>query len=264
MPVPDTDTFKLIADVVEEINPSMSPKGLNNCFSLADPAGFDPQYEGDKDRMLNFRNYHHTQAKYIGSEADGSVYAQGISWSTVRGLSSGTVNTASNPNRGYCFSENFDDALYTISRLFFKFDLNGIPSTVTLIEAYLKFVRWTTYNTQSGIDGYVAVLGTQGDTIDGSDYSNFSSTILLNGAISTELDVCSRPVVKLPATSGNLTTLENYLNDDLYMCIRHKYDYYDTEPATDEKLGAETYLSGVKVVPPYCFYNPYLFLKYTT
>lgn len=52
--VPDTDDFTL-TDVTNEINPSANT--LWTCFDEADPDKFDPAYEGDKDRLSNFRNY---------------------------------------------------------------------------------------------------------------------------------------------------------------------------------------------------------------
>lgn len=56
MSVPDTNTFSL-QDVVDEVNPSSDD--LVECFADATPSGFDPAYEGSKDRLLNFRNYTH-------------------------------------------------------------------------------------------------------------------------------------------------------------------------------------------------------------
>lgn len=52
--VPDTDDFSL-TDVTAVINPSQS--SLQGCFNDADPDKFDPTYEGNKDRLSNFRGY---------------------------------------------------------------------------------------------------------------------------------------------------------------------------------------------------------------
>ncbi len=54
MPVPDTNTFAL-QDVVSAVNPTTDD--LQDCFNDADSAQFDPAYEGNKDNLLNFRNY---------------------------------------------------------------------------------------------------------------------------------------------------------------------------------------------------------------
>ena len=262
MSVPDNWNYKL-SDVIDEINPSMSPKDLGNCFALAVDEGFDPVYKGDKDHLRNFRNYHHQYTQYLAPTVVNSIYAQAINWAGVRGLSSGNVNAES--GYAYCFVENDDDSLYTIHRLFMKFDLSSLQSTWTLTEAYLEWWRYEYYNTQSGVDGYKGVLGTQGDTLEAADYSNFSSTGLFTGTYSTRVGPeCSRTIGKLMATSGDLTNLETYLGDDLYVCLRHSYDYSDNEPTTDEKIGMKTWRSGEIIVPPYCFYKIRLKLTYTT
>lgn len=54
MAIPDTDTFTL-QDVVNEINPTTDD--LVDCFADAVSNKFDSGHEGDKDRLLNFRNY---------------------------------------------------------------------------------------------------------------------------------------------------------------------------------------------------------------
>ena len=65
MPVPNTDTFSL-QDVVDEVVPYVDT--LDDCFTDALAAKFDPRYEGDKDNLLNFRNYGYS--KSIGAESD--------------------------------------------------------------------------------------------------------------------------------------------------------------------------------------------------
>ena len=52
--IPDTTDFTL-QDVVNLLNPGLQT--LQGCFAAADPLLFDPAYEGNKDRLLNFRNY---------------------------------------------------------------------------------------------------------------------------------------------------------------------------------------------------------------
>ena len=57
MAVPDTNTFSL-DDVRVEMGLGAA-SSLQDCFDNANP-GFDPTYEGSKDRLSNFRNYDHT------------------------------------------------------------------------------------------------------------------------------------------------------------------------------------------------------------
>ncbi len=52
--VPDTTTFSL-QDVVDSVAPTTDD--LNDCFNDAVSGQFDPAYEGNKDNLLNFRNY---------------------------------------------------------------------------------------------------------------------------------------------------------------------------------------------------------------
>lgn len=54
MGVPNTDTFTL-QDVVDEVNPTTDE--LVDCFSDAIASKFDSTYSGDKNELLNFRNY---------------------------------------------------------------------------------------------------------------------------------------------------------------------------------------------------------------
>ena len=54
MAIPDTTTFSL-QDVVTEINPTTDD--LVDCFADAVSGSFDPNYEGSKNNLLNFRNY---------------------------------------------------------------------------------------------------------------------------------------------------------------------------------------------------------------
>lgn len=55
MAVPDTTTFSL-NDVRLELGLG-STTSLQSCFLAANPAFFDPTYEGSKNSLLNFRNY---------------------------------------------------------------------------------------------------------------------------------------------------------------------------------------------------------------
>jgi len=54
MAVPNTTTFSL-QDVVDEVNPTTDD--LADCFADATSSSFDSNYSGDKNNLLNFRNY---------------------------------------------------------------------------------------------------------------------------------------------------------------------------------------------------------------
>lgn len=56
MAVPDTNTFTL-ANVCDDLSLVGANRNLVQAFAVADPAKFDPAYEGSKNSLLNFRNY---------------------------------------------------------------------------------------------------------------------------------------------------------------------------------------------------------------
>ena len=56
MSVPNTNSFTM-QDVLNEIEYVLPGAGLQELFAGATPNGFDIAYEGNKDRLLNFRNY---------------------------------------------------------------------------------------------------------------------------------------------------------------------------------------------------------------
>ena len=85
MSVPNTTTFSL-QDVVNEIVPETND--LVNCFDNAFESSFDPLYKGNKDNLLNFRNY---RSPYIVLSYD-SLTFDGLGDPCI----SGTINVTSN------------------------------------------------------------------------------------------------------------------------------------------------------------------------
>ena len=80
MAIPDTNTFSL-QDVCDELIKG-GPNDLVDCFNVAQAYRFDPNYEGNKDRLSNFRNY---DGIWIGKILDyGGVSPAGTSqsWNT--------------------------------------------------------------------------------------------------------------------------------------------------------------------------------------
>lgn len=73
MPVPNTNTFSL-ADVCNEIGLTGSNRTLANCFASAVSGGFDPAYQGSKDRLSNFRNYSHNTVTYNRIDLSTAIY----------------------------------------------------------------------------------------------------------------------------------------------------------------------------------------------
>jgi uncharacterized protein (TIGR02145 family) len=55
MAIPDSNTGWSLQDVINEVNPATND--LIACFAAANPDYFNPLYEGNKDNLLNFRDY---------------------------------------------------------------------------------------------------------------------------------------------------------------------------------------------------------------
>ncbi|MFY0601963.1 MAG: hypothetical protein JXR03_19975 [Cyclobacteriaceae bacterium] len=66
MSVPNSASFGLL-DVINEVGLTI-PSSLQDCFTHARTGGFDPAYEGSKDRLSNFRNYTHAGAESSGAD----------------------------------------------------------------------------------------------------------------------------------------------------------------------------------------------------
>ena len=83
--VPNTTTFSL-QDVVDSVNPTTDD--LQDCFNDADSGQFDPLYEGNKDRLYNFRNY--------GNQTTGGAvrFVTIVSRGTIKGGSTTSNNPA--------------------------------------------------------------------------------------------------------------------------------------------------------------------------
>jgi hypothetical protein len=80
MAVPDTNTFSLqdVVDQFVKVNPP--PDDLVDCFASAQSNFFDPSYEGNKDRLSNFRNYGGIWAGQFNTIVSGSLPSS-TSWS---------------------------------------------------------------------------------------------------------------------------------------------------------------------------------------
>jgi len=64
MGVPNTTTFTL-QNVLDVVTPTTDD--LVDCFADATAAKFDSTYSGDKDKLLNFRNYDGGLPSFLGS-----------------------------------------------------------------------------------------------------------------------------------------------------------------------------------------------------
>jgi hypothetical protein len=211
MSVPNTFTFSL-QDVIDEIG---SGDDLVEAFDLAHPAGFDPAYEGDHDRLLNFRNYTHVFSAGIGLKSGvdhDSIYLSDSVWSTVRGGSFG-----SGLDSGESFNV-FANPSYTIKRTFLQFDLSAL-SGKTIISATL----YMALRSYTGTPYFRALYGTQADSLSVGDYNNFSFT---SAALSGTQEIVSQSSCSdlpyywyIKASSGELAGIEAKFGSTLKLAI---------------------------------------------
>lgn len=113
--VPNTTTFTL-QNVVDSVNPTTDD--LVDCFADADSAQFDPAYEGNKDRLYNFRNYGNQSTGTGVTALDGSNYVTG-SYKTLPGGNLGykPATQQSTDGSGTGFTANlYIDALVSNGR----------------------------------------------------------------------------------------------------------------------------------------------------
>ena len=242
MAVPDTNTFSL-QDVVDEVNPAT--EDLQACFAAAVDWKFDPAYKGDKDNLLNFRNYGGNKIADIeGPDIHQSVYVTGIGWSSVRGAATGTLDpTTGAPSVMQQFVESPSADHYSIHRNFMEFDLSSIPSSADIVSAYLEFRAEDEYSGLGTNDIYV-VRATFGISVADIDYDSFVSDTFFSGSKSERDDGYGNKVIRKNALTGDLNNIKNYFGGSIKLCIRHIYDYDDNAPSSGEKIGYSSWRSG--------------------
>jgi len=173
--VPDTATFSL-QDVVNVI--PLAQSSLQDCFDDAVDDFFDPTYKGSKDALLNFRNYGGSVGMYFQYVIanDGFIDHNDFGWSTVRSAASGsTLYTASQYE---VYVDDVGSGDYEIARTFLSFDLSAIPVLAVCESAILGFRVITEYG---GVDDPIAVVGSQGSTIEVGDYDAYTNANVMLG-----------------------------------------------------------------------------------
>lgn len=97
MPIPNVSNFSL-QDVIDEIAGVQT--SLAGCFTDADPDGFNPTYEGSKDRLSNFRDYDDNPASLTISPTSITVNPTGGSTTSVTVTTSGSPAWTQSNNSG--------------------------------------------------------------------------------------------------------------------------------------------------------------------
>ncbi|MHA1290336.1 MAG: hypothetical protein ACTSPB_23395, partial [Candidatus Thorarchaeota archaeon] len=150
--------------------------------------------------------------------SDGYIEKSNADWSACRGATDGdnvydTVSYYAGAIRAYD-----SGSTYTITRSFFMFDTSPIPDDVTIVNAYLNVYGYV--NAKSSV---CAMKGTQGDTLEtsdfdaftGSEYGHVSWVAGVYNNISFNAQGCS-DINKVGTT---------------YICLReYTYDYLNTAP----------------------------------
>ena len=148
MPVPNQSSFSL-QDVIDEINPS-SPS-LSQCFAEANASGFDPAYEGAKDRLSNFRNYSHFSGQLAVNQDQirGAYVDVSLNW----------FDSNNNPIQGAQFNTNNSGATTKTGPNFFL--LTYLQTFKLRIEVEMNAAAPSNYAIQNVIIpiGYVATSG---------------------------------------------------------------------------------------------------------
>ena len=120
MAVPNTTTFDL-QDVVDEVNPSSND--LVACFAAANDDYFNPLYEGNKDNLLNFRDYGSHNAA-----SDYTITASPNSYNFSYGLGTTNIYVITLPTAGrWQIKSIFGDFITA-----YKSDYNKLAVTVSV------------------------------------------------------------------------------------------------------------------------------------
>lgn len=232
MSVPDNNTFTM-NDVRTELGLTY-PTSLSACFTASVDSSFDPLYKGSKDRLSNFRNYGAVMEETFGLVTLASDTIENwspVSWSDCRNALGGTV-VGADPFSVEA-SKPYSDEWY-IRRTFLCFNLTSLAGK-TCISATLKIGQ----RSRSGSDTIAVLVSTQGNTIAGVDFNNFTSTHILNGSQSeTYQGSCGSQNLyykTILAVSGDLSIIQGYFGGNLKMALLNYYDHADIEPGTGEE-----------------------------
>ena len=257
MSVPNTDTFSL-EDVRTELSLAY-PTDLSACFSNATDWKFDDEYKGSKDRLSNFRNYGGEKTADLNPDIHQSVYVTGTGWSTVREATTGTTDPEdTQPVKMQQWVESPSADHYVIHRNFMAFDLSDIPSSASIVSAYLEF-RVVDEFDGDGTNDIDVVGGTFGTSVTDSDYDSFNTTTFFTGSLSSRTDN-GNTIIRKDAGTGDLNNIESSFGGTLKLCIRHSYDYDDNAPANEEKIGYNSWKSGECLTNYFC--QPVLHIIY--
>ncbi|WP_158837812.1 hypothetical protein [Polaribacter sp. L3A8] len=177
MAVSNTDDFSL-EDVKNEIenNGGSTTNSLVEAFANANANGFDSSYQGNKDSLLNFRNYNHIihNILVIGTDATGAINS--TRFHTISNVSATSVvsvkftyigNFVADFSPTVSYNGNTINIGYSITM-----DLNLDPSTYVIEQPFS--VAWTNCDTGTNISIKMEVLSSSIDTVPTQNSSTIS------------------------------------------------------------------------------------------
>jgi hypothetical protein len=247
--VPNTNTFSL-QDVCNVVLPSVDT--LVTCFDEAVSAYFDAAYEGDHDRLSNFRNYGSANSirtavfgLYTGG-GNGEIYSDTtLGWANCRNAVNGILDDVNDPYRVGVYYD-YDNTIWSIRRLFMCFDLSGLEGK-TCVSATLRVGLRSHVGSDAVIYGMV---GTQSIPLVYGNFSSFSwSTYIMSG----DQGIINQPAcgtgdlnyIYLSATSAECDVITStYFTGLFKLVIVHDYDFHNQEPDPDEEQSLNLWQVG--------------------
>lgn len=255
MAVPNNNSFTL-DDVVQAINPSV--ESLEGCFADADSDGFDPSYEGDKDRLSNFRNYHHVFEDTFVCDKFGSIDRSAASLSAIHNSNVGDSIDESGDLPVYLEVEDVGGGAVSVlvHRIYIEFDLSDIPSTADIMSAYLEMRIVDEYGSNPNI---LVKSADFGSTLDEYDLNKFGTTTIFDNESFYD-DQNGNEIRKMTAPSSGRSYIEQAFGEELQICLIHNFDYNEFEPNPYYKQGYTFWASGEVMTGD--FQKPQITVKY--
>lgn len=252
MGVPNTNTFTL-QDVVDEINPTTDD--LAQCFTNAIAYKFDPLYEGNKDNLLNFRNYGGTKIASPGVDEGEDIRVSNVSWATCRAATSGQLAYSSTVYG--VFAEQASG--YQIIRTFLEFDLSAIPSAANILVAELHIRQVTTHDTPT----IVCLKGTQSNPVVAGDFDAFTfSDYAMSDSQSTYLNY-GNTIRKIVANSTQRSAIQALFGGSTgfkVVLLEGPHDNDNSAPGSATKYGYDLWKAGECLSQYIC--APFLHIEY--
>ncbi len=229
--VPNTNTFNL-----QNVTSITGGSSLQDAFDNSIDLLFDPTYKGDKTNLLNFRNYGYSTSSFTLSSWDNisEINWYNSSWSTLRESVYGQVNSDTPLKVG----NKRVGSTYYIRRTFIRFDLSSL-SGKTCCGAR---INWGVTSKVGNTNLYV-LEGTQSVPVQYSDFSSFTSTLLLYScAYYSQTSPPYYVVISTP--SAYFSTIESYFGGYIDLVLLSEEDYINSAPGDGIENNVSLWITG--------------------